>query len=90
MGIFGASFAASAAPVIAILAILFVAYIFGAALNLWTGPYDIFYWWSSEVTELIIILLVFGLIVFFIVREPVPESKGEGFMKMIGKLFEKK
>ena len=90
MGIFGASFAASAAPVVAILAILFVAYIFGASLNLWRGPYDIFYWWTSEVTELIIILLVFGLIVFFIVREPVPESKGEGIAKWVGKLFEKK
>lgn len=89
MGIFGASFAASAAPVIAIIAILFVAYIFGAALNLWRGPYDLFYWWSSEVTELIVIILIFGLVVWFITKEPGSESKGEGFLKKIGKLFEK-
>lgn len=90
MGIFGASFAASAAPVIAIIAILFVAYIFGASLKLWQGPYDIFYWWSSDVTELIIIILIFGVVVWFITKEPTPESKGEGIAKWVGKLFEKK
>lgn len=89
MGIFGANFSATAAPVIAIIAILFVAYIFGASLNLWRGPYDIFYWWGSDVTELIIIILIFGLVVWFITSEPRPESKGEGIAKKIGKFFER-
>ncbi len=90
MGIFGANFAETMVPFIAIAAILFVAYIFGASLNLWNGPYDIFYWWSTEITELIIILLVFGLVVAFIVKEPNPQSKGEGFVKTLGKFFERR
>ncbi len=89
MGIFGANFSAAAAPFIAIVAILFVAYIFGASLNLWQGPYDIFYWWSSDVTELIIIILIFGLVVWFITKEPRPDSKGEGILKKAAKLFER-
>src|SRR3989338_1753608 len=44
MGMFGTDFAKGAAPIIAVLAIAFVVYIFGAALGFWTGPYDIFYW----------------------------------------------
>ena len=92
MGIFGTKFAAAAAPVVALAAIGFVLYIFGAALNFWTGPYDAFTWWSTETTELLIIILVFGLVVWFIVREP---SKGQGADTLkkvwggVSKLFEK-
>lgn len=70
MGIFGADFTAAAAPWIAIVSMGFVVYIFGASLKLWRGPYDVFYWWSSDVTELMIVLLIFGLVVWFIVKEP--------------------
>jgi hypothetical protein len=90
MGVFGADFSKSAAPIIAIAAIGFVAYIFGSALSVWTGPSDIFYWWTPEVTELLIIILIFGLIVYFIVKEPSDKSKGGEMLKSVGKLFEKK
>ena len=69
MGIFSADFTQSMAPVIALLAIGFVAYIFGSALNLWNGPYDSFSWWTPEITELLIIILIFGVIVWFITKE---------------------
>lgn len=93
MGIFGTNFSKKATPFIAILAIIFVGYIFGATLNFWQGPYDVFSWWTSEVTELLIIILVFGLIVYFIIKEP---SKGESakaakdILGAIGDFFEKK
>lgn len=90
MGIFGTDFSNKAAPFIAVLSIGFVIYIFGSSLALWTGPYDTFGWWTSEVTELIIILLVFGLIVWFITREESDKSRGGEMMKSFGKLFEKK
>src|SRR3989338_6247990 len=48
MGIFGADFTAAVAPWIAILSIIFVAFIFGSSLGLWRGPYDVFSWWSSD------------------------------------------
>ncbi len=89
MGIFGTNFSNTAAPIIAIVSILFVIFIFGAALNLWDGPYDVFYWWTAEVTELIIIILVFGLIVWFITKEPGSGTPGEGVGKFVKNLFEK-
>jgi len=73
LGIFGKGFSQTAAPIIALVSIVFVVYIFGAALKIWRGPYDVFYWWTSEITEVMLIILVFGLIVWFITKEP---SKG--------------
>ncbi len=90
MGIFSTDFAKSAAPLIAIIAIGFVAYIFGAALNLWTGPYDTFYWWTPEITQLVIILLIFGLVVWFITKEPGSKTPGSNLMEGVSKLFERK
>ena len=89
MGIFGTDFSKSAAPFIAILSILFVAYIFGSSLNLWRGPSDLFSWWTTDTTELMIIILVFGLIVFFIVREP-NSNAGKNVMEGVRNLFEKR
>lgn len=93
LGIFGAGFAQAATPIIAIVAIGFVVYIFGASLNFWTGPYDTFYWWTSETTELMIVILIFGLIIWFITKEPSEGSftKGlKGAGKALGSLFEKR
>ena len=75
LGIFGRSFSAAAGPIIAIVAIAFVVYIFGAALKVWNGPWDIFYWWTSDTTELMVVILVFGLIVYFITSEPKPAGQ---------------
>ncbi len=70
LGIFSKTFSKSMAPIIAILAIIFVIYIFGASLNLWNGPYQIFNWWTPQTTELVVIILVFGVIVWLITKEP--------------------
>jgi hypothetical protein len=90
MGIFGTKFSKTAAPIIGVAAIGFVIYIFGSALSIWTGPSDIFYWWTPETTELMIIILVFGLIVWFITKEPnTGDSAGGKMLEKFGKLFEK-
>ena len=93
MGVFGTRFAQGAVPLVALIALGFVVYIFGAALNLWTGPYDAFSWWTPELTELLIVLLVFGLVIWLIVKEPTKEGKGIlGAVKkggeLLGKMFE--
>ena len=71
----------------------FIVYIFGASLQIWRGPYDIFYWWTAEITELVLIILVFGLIVWFITKEPgqsrTVEERVDGVTKMLGKFFGK-
>lgn len=86
MGIFGGEFKDKAMPVIAFVAIAFVIYIFGAtsALNIWRGPHDIFYWWTSELTELLLIILVFALVVHFITKDQKPTGEKSG----IGKFFD--
>jgi hypothetical protein len=90
LGIFGTQFAAAAVPWIGFISLAFVVYIFGAALNLWTGPSDIFGWWSPETTEILIIVLVFGLLVWFITKDDSKPGKGiENVGNVLGKFFEK-
>ncbi|MBU1643734.1 MAG: hypothetical protein KJ598_01110 [Nanoarchaeota archaeon] len=89
MGLFGTQFSEKAMPFLAIISIAFVCYIFGASLGFWQGPYDVFPWWSSEITELMIMIIVFGLIVWLIVREPTTEENSvTKALKGIGSLFE--
>jgi len=92
LGIFGGDFTKAAMPIIAIASIAFVIYIFGAtsALNFWRAPHDIFYWWTPALTELLIIILVFGLIVWFITKEPGGETPGKKLLEGVGKLFERR
>jgi len=86
LGIFSTTFARGAAPLIAVAAIGFVLYIFGSALDLWRGPYDLWNWWTAETTELVIIILVFGVVVWFITKEP-GEGSGVKVLKEAGKAF---
>jgi amino acid transporter len=79
MGIFGARFAATFSPIIAVAAIAFVVYIFGASLHFWDDPSTTFSWWTDQTTELLIVILIFGLVIWFITKEP-----GEG--KIFGKI----
>ncbi len=93
MGIFGTGFAAAATPLIALAALGFVIYIFGASLRLWTGPYQVFSWWGSDTTELMIVLLIFGLIIWFITREPTSTTGADSLKKVwggISSMFEQK
>jgi hypothetical protein len=72
LGLFGRDVGEKLMPVIAIAAITFVIYIFGSTstLNVWQGPSEIFSWWTPETTELMLVILVFGLVVWFITKEP--------------------
>lgn len=93
LGLFGAEIKESGTTLIGIISFLFVIYIFGSALNFWKGPYDVFSWWTSETTELMIIILIFGLIVWFITsgssdNSQNQQTKGfEQFMAGLGKFI---
>jgi hypothetical protein len=92
MGVFGVEFAwvgTSATGIIAIVAFILVVYVFGAAADLW-GRVRWLYWvHDPDVQALLIIIIVFGLVAWFITSEP-KETKGEGMLKSIGDLFKKK
>ncbi len=94
MGVFGAGFADTGRNLVGLVALIFVVYIFGASLNLWNGPYDVFSWWTEDVTELVIVILVFGLIVWFITK-PDNSSKlkigdiGKGAKQLLGEFIKK-
>jgi len=67
IGVFGSEgLSDKARPFILIVTLGFVGYIFGASLEMWTGPYNIWTWWTTELTEILIILAIFGAIVAFI------------------------
>lgn len=75
LGIFGRGITAQAGPVIALVSVAFIIYIFGAALKVWNGPWDIFYWWDSQTTELMIVIVVFALVVYFITSDGKPSGQ---------------
>lgn len=90
LGIFGKKYADTANPIIALLAVGFVGYIFGSSLGWWRGPYDVFSWWTTETTELMIIVAIFAVIVWLITKK-----EGTGFLggakkgyEALGKLIE--
>ncbi|HLC90937.1 MAG TPA: hypothetical protein VJI15_04150 [Candidatus Nanoarchaeia archaeon] len=88
MGMFGTDFAKGAAPLIALAAIAFIVYVFGAALNLWTGSFVFNSWFSPDTIELTVIIVVFALVVYFIVREP--KSEGGKMLEWAKNLFDKR
>ena len=83
-GLFDVEYQDTAQGIIGLVAMIFILYIFGAALDFWGGPGASFDWWTPETTQITIILLVFGLIVWFITHEEKsqPEDK---FWKRFGK-----
>ncbi len=90
LGIFGAEFVEGGVSIVAFIAIIFVVYIFGASLGFWRAPHDIFYWWGSDLTELLIIILIFGLVVYFITKEDKSTESGlDNLLKTAGKFIGK-
>src|SRR3989338_9105915 len=61
------SAAVLAFAIIVIVGVLF--YVFGATVNWWQLPSDVIYWWDSDLTILLVVILVFGAIIFFITSD---------------------
>ena len=59
--------------VIAMLAFAAIVYFFGDAAGWWQGVHRS--WWSSDVTVAIIVVLVFAIIIWFIVKEDSPAQQ---------------
>lgn len=71
---------------IAFAAFAAVVYIFGSAANLWNMPDWLSFLRNPDTQALIIVLLIFGLVVWFITKEE-DESHGESALRSLGKTF---
>ena len=87
----GTTWTASAVTGVAVIvALIVVIYIFGAAANLWQTTSWLRWVHNPEIRSIIVILIVFGLITWFIVHEPKPKTKAGGFLEDIGKWFSRR
>jgi hypothetical protein len=71
------------------IALAAVIFIFGSAAGWWPFFGFLSFLSDPDIQALLVIVLVFGLIVWFITREP-EKAKGEGVLKSISDLFVKK
>jgi hypothetical protein len=93
MGLFGSEFSDAGTKFVALVVAGFVLYIFGSALDVWTGPSDFFWWWTPQTTETMLILGVVGLIVWLIFREPKKDGEKTPLGRVsdvLGKMVERK
>ncbi len=75
----------SGVPAVAMVVILAVlGYIFGATVGWWNTPGYIFSWWNSDLTVLIVVILIFGIIVAFITGGE-KKAPAESFIEKIFK-----
>jgi hypothetical protein len=88
LGVFGQKFSAKFNPFIVIIALGFVIFIFGSSLELWNSPQQTFSWWSDELTELMIIILVFGVVIWFITKNPDDKINWKEKWKNVGEYIQ--
>jgi hypothetical protein len=88
LGMFGKEFVGGGAPGWIVFLILFtLAYIFGATVGWWASPTQTFgSWFGTDISSLVIIILVFGLVMWFITSEPPKPGPGQkGFLERLGR-----
>jgi len=93
VGLFGAEskwMGGSLSGWMAILSFIMIVVIFGGAAGWWTDITEWVSWWSEDTAALVVIILVFGVIIWYVTK---PETKGEGavkfgkFMEEVGNVF---
>ncbi|MFH1916087.1 MAG: hypothetical protein ABIJ21_02380 [Nanoarchaeota archaeon] len=91
IGIFGHDINLAGSPIggwFVILAILIVGFIFGRAAGWFQGPGWLGFLDDPETQTLVVIILVFGIIVWFVTKDDTPKDKEQGladnFRKLLG------
>ncbi len=82
-------FAPANSGIIAGLGALIVLFLFLGTTEYLYGLSWVYELFGDETISMIVILLVFGLIIWFITSDSGPSTSGGGFMKEFGKLFDK-
>ncbi|HLC74499.1 MAG TPA: hypothetical protein VJH88_01440 [Candidatus Nanoarchaeia archaeon] len=70
--------------IIVIVGVLF--YVFGATVGWWQLPSQVDSWWDDDLTSLIVVILVFGAIIWFITSD----DKSTGFKDFAEELFKRR
>ncbi len=77
---------------IALVSFVVIIYIFGAAAGWWGDTSSPWMRWMNDPTTVatVIVLLVFGILIWFITSDPDNSKTEDTFMDKLGKLFENK
>jgi hypothetical protein len=78
----------SPSAMIAILAAIAIVWIFGASAGWWTGWNWFTNFFGEDAVALIIIILVFGIIIWFITKSD-KKPAGQTFLEKVGDMFKK-
>ena len=74
---------------IVILSVIAIIWTFGAAANWWGGWYWLDNIFGQDTIAILVMILAFGLVIWFVTKDDTKESSGDGFLKQIGTLFKK-
>lgn len=66
LGIWGFEMGGGVPAFVVLLILGILGYIFGTTVGWWTGPEQVVSWWDSDLTVAVIIILIFGVIIWFI------------------------
>lgn len=81
----------SMSGIIAAVALVAVAFIFGSAANWWNLPVWLYMLNNPDTMALVIVILVFAIIIWFITKDDTgkdKKDKGEGLGKMFSEVFD--
>jgi hypothetical protein len=81
MGMWGFELGKGVPAVVIALIVGVLFYVFGSTVGWWDVPGRWFNWWDDDLTIAVIVILVFGLIIYFITRKGEPSSGFKDFMK---------
>lgn len=73
---------------IVLLSVVAIVWIFGAAANWWAGWGWFHRIFGADATAIVVMILVFGLVLWFITREE-KTTEGDNLMKQVGNMFRK-
>ena len=74
---------------IVILSVIAIIWTFGAAANWWRGWYWLDNIFGQDTIAILVMILAFGLVIWFVTKDDSKESTGDGFLKQVGSLFKK-
>ncbi|MFC1801757.1 hypothetical protein ACFLZB_04820 [Nanoarchaeota archaeon] len=87
VGMFAGEWGAEkASGIVFIIALMFIAYVFGTTVGWWSGPAELFgSWWGETLTIVVVIILILGVLLFYIGSDH--KSPGNRIGDVIKNLF---